>query len=151
MNLRRLTTWLFCGVAAAQAGCQAVEERAKSLLYFSVSSAGYAGRFRLAEGRWPAVGELEEFMCMRGRAERFGMPMLTCEQVVNSPYRIGMKPAGEDLEIRYFEPGGTEVCRLRLVAPRAGAHSDMFPKIIIRSTVFACAGGAWERERVFAG
>jgi hypothetical protein len=48
-------------------GCSAL--RLNGGREFAIFSAGYAGRLYIAYGRWPAnVNELEEFVCMRGRA-----------------------------------------------------------------------------------
>lgn len=142
----RLISGLICGVASLlQAGCQALEARALSMLHFTATSAGYAGRFRIAHDRWPAnVNELDEFMCMAGRAEQFGLARLTCEEVVAFPYRIELQPIGDDLRIRCFESPDTPVCSLKLFAPPTDAHRKIFPALMIRSTLFECRAGAFE-------
>ncbi len=118
----------------------------ESAAYFSVTSAGYAGRFRIAFGRWPAsVDELDEFMCMTGQADRYELTRRTCDDVVSWPYRTVLTPEGKHLRIRYFDRSSSElVCNLQVQAPPAGARADTFPKIIINTTVFTCAGPGWE-------
>jgi hypothetical protein len=148
VNAYRLARWLICSASVlALAGCQLLEGRSLSLFHFASSSAGYAGRFRLAEGRWPGVSELEEFMCVRGRADRHALPLLSCDEVVSSPYRMEMLPLGNDLQIRYFE-GDQPVCRLRLIAPRPEPDPEVFPMIIIKSTLFSCPGRPRHRASV---
>jgi hypothetical protein len=132
---------VLCGVALLLCGCQYVTTRLESAAYFSITSAGYAGRFRLAYGRWPAsVNELEEFMCMRGRADQFGLARLSCDELVTLPYRTVLEPRGRDLRIRYFDSANALMCSLTLRAPRLGADAKVFPAILIESTMFSCPG-----------
>ena len=82
---------------------------------------------------------------MRGRADRFGLELSSCDDVVNAPYRPRMTPRGAHLEMRFVGADDKEVCHLEVIAPSAGADKAMFPMIVIKTTVFACPGGnrAW--------
>jgi hypothetical protein len=121
-------------------GCQVVERHTLSVLYFSQVSAGYAGRFRLATGRWPATTtELEEFSCMPGRAERYGLHRMSCDDVVRLPLRTEMYDEGGDLRLRYTDPAGARLCSLRLRAPASGSESALIPMLVIRTSVFSCS------------
>jgi hypothetical protein len=138
--------WLLCGAAMLLGGCQVVTARLESAAYFSITSAGYAGRFRLAYGRWPAnTDELEEFTCMRGRADKFGMQTITCDEIVRTPYRTVLEPDGRDLRIRYYDRANALACTLELRAPPPGAEHSIFPSILIESNLFACSGRPWQR------
>lgn len=144
MKTTRINRWLaplaLSALALPLGGCQFLRDRLGSAAYFTATSAGYAGRYRLANGQWPPnVGVLEEFMCMPGRADRHGLLQLSCDEVVSLPYRMELTPQGEDLRVRYFDKSdGALLCTLRLHAPRAGVDTDTFPKFIIRSTIFSC-------------
>jgi hypothetical protein len=143
---------VLCGVALLLCGCQYVTSRLESAAYFSITSAGYAGRFRLAYGRWPAnVNELEEFMCMRGRAEQFGLERLSCNELVTLPYRTVLEPQGQDLRIRYFDSANALMCSLKLRAPRVGVDAAIFPAILIESTMFSCSGSPWKQRSADLG
>ena len=107
---------------------------------YAVESAGYAGRFRLAHGRWPSMGELEEFMCMHGRADKYGLGLRTCEEVVNPPYTTLMSPLGRDLQMQFFNSGRQNVCRLTVRAPEENRRDGYYPTIVIETTVFSCRG-----------
>jgi hypothetical protein len=120
-------------------GCEVMRPNAGRM--FAIESAGYAGRFRLAYDRWPALSELEEFMCMNGRADRFGLALLSCRDVVFAPLRTSLLPVGRDLHMEFFDKQQQRVCRLRVRAPTAEAQRSAFPKIVIETTVFACRGG----------
>lgn len=127
----------------ALSGCQVVERHALAVLYFSELSAGYAGRYRLATGNWPAtVAELEEFACMRGRAEQYGMRRMDCAEVVALPFRTEMQPVGKDLRLRYFDTANNRLCSLRLRAPAPQVSRWAHPMIIIKTTVFSCPHAA---------
>jgi hypothetical protein len=132
--------WLVCGAALLLGGCQFVSDRVLNTAYFSTTSAGYAGRFRLAYARWPAGSEeLEAFMCMRGRAEQFGLLRHSCDDVVHVSYRTELKSTGDDLRMSYFDSSdGTLLCTLKLRAPTADADTRTFPRIRIESTLFGC-------------
>jgi hypothetical protein len=130
------------------AGCQFLERRLESAAYFSATSAGYAGRYRIAFGRWPNVAELEEFTCMPGRADKFGLAQISCDEVVTLPYRTELTPQGKDLRLRYFaRSDGALLCSLRLRATELGADTNTFPRIVIQSTIFSCTGSGWNRTR----
>jgi hypothetical protein len=111
--------------------------------------AAYAGRFRIAYGHWPTIDELEEFSCMRGRADRFGLELSSCDDIVNAPFRPSMTPRGEHLEMRFTGVDHKEVCHLKVIAPPAGADKAMFPMIVIKTSVFTCPGGnrAWTADK----
>lgn len=127
------------------AGCQYLERRLESAAYFSVTSAGFAGRFRIAFGRWPAsVNELEEFICVPGHADRFAIHQMSCDDVVAWPYRTELIPDGNHLRMNYYDRStGKLLCKLRLQAPPDGADLDIFPMVVIRSTVISCSGARW--------
>jgi hypothetical protein len=132
---------LLCTVCLGLTGCEALLPRADAARVFATQSAAYAGRFRLAYGRWPAsVNELEAFMCMSGHADRFGLEQPTCDEIVNQPYRTVLMPTGADLRMRYVDSSGESVCTLRIHAPAADADTTVFPMITIRTTVFSCPG-----------
>jgi hypothetical protein len=103
--------------------------------------------FRIAYGRWPDVNELEEFSCMHGRADKFGLDLLTCEEVVDAPYRTQLTPSGVDLRMQFFNSTRKEVCSLTLLAPPARTDKDAFPMMVIKTTVFSCRG---DRQRPVA-
>lgn len=149
MTSSGLQSRLLCGlVLLLFGGCQIVESRSRSLFYFSATSAGYAGRFRIAHGRWPAdSAELERFMCAAGQAEAFGLVRPDCAEAASLPYRLELVPLGADLRIRYLEDSGDAVCTLRLLAPPADGAA-ISPMIVIKSSLLACRGGAFEQARV---
>jgi hypothetical protein len=103
--------------------------------------AAYAGRFRIAYAHWPTIAELEEFSCMEGRADRYGLALSTCEDVMNSPYRPRLAPRGANLEMLFMSAADKLVCRLTVIAPPAAADKAVFPMIVIKTTVMACPGG----------
>ena len=140
-------------IALLLAGCQLLERRLESAAYFSVTSAGYAGRYRIAFGRWPAnVNELEEFTCMPGRADKFGLALMSCDDVVTVPYRTELSPQGKDLRLRYFDKSNGELlCSLKLRATELGADANTFPRIVIESTVFTCAKSPFGGRRANIG
>ena len=112
---------------------------------FAVYSAGYAGRFRLAYGRWPAsVNELEEFVCMRGRADRFDLAQISCEELVRKPYRTQIIPRGPYLEMRFFDLAKKRVCSLKVLTPPVRSEADVFPMIVIKTSVLSCRGNGGE-------
>jgi hypothetical protein len=134
---------LMCALLPSLGGCELL--RLNEGRGFAVTSAGYAGRFRIAHGRWPDVNELEEFSCMRGRADRFGLALLFCEEVVNAPYETRLTVLGPNLRMTFLNAEHQPVCELTVLAPPARADRDVFPMIVIRTSVFACRGGrsAW--------
>ena len=112
---------------------------------FAVYSAGYAGRFHLAYGRWPAdVNELEEFTCMRGRADRFGLAQISCDDLVRKPYRTRLRPEDAYLEMRFFV-ADKPVCTLRVLTPPVRSETDVFPMVVIKTGIFSCRGKAEAR------
>ena len=119
-------------------GCELMRPNAGRL--FAIESAGYAGRFRLAHDRWPSLSELEEFMCMTGRADRYGLALLTCKEVVFAPLHTRLAPAGRDLRMEFIDDEKRSVCRLRVRAPDAADRRSAFPKIVIDTSVYACPG-----------
>jgi hypothetical protein len=130
------------------AGCAVVESRMMSLSYFSATSAAYAGRFRLAHGRWPGdARELGEFVCTSDHVELSGFERGSCDDVLGLPYRLELTRDGDDLRIRYFESDAA-VCSLRLLAPPAHTDSRVFSMIVIKSTLFACHGGLFVQRKL---
>ena len=78
---------------------------------------------------------------MQGRADRFGIELMECDEVVRLPYRIEMQPEGRHLRMRFYDSAHSETCSLRLLAPSGGTGMNNFPMIVIKTTVFACPGG----------
>jgi len=107
---------------------------------YAVETAGYVGRFRLAHDRWPSISELEEFMCMHGRADNYGLGLRTCEDVVNPLYTLQMSSQGQDLQLQFYNSERQNVCRLTVLAPAKSELSGYYPTIVIETTVFACRG-----------
>jgi hypothetical protein len=141
MSLLRRSLWVTALLLLS--GCQAVQRHALAVFYFSEVSAGYAGRYRLATGHWPAtVAELEEFACMRGRAEQYGMRRMDCAEVVALPFRTELQPVGKDLWLRYFDSANNRLCSLRLRAPPREVSRWAHPMIVIKTTVFSCPRAA---------
>ena len=142
MSLKTLL--LVC--VASFTGCESLLPRVDSARLFASQSAAYAGRFRLAYGRWPAtVNELEEFTCMPGRADKFGLEQPSCDELIRQPYRMELAPQGADLRMRFIDAVGEPVCTLRVLAPHADVHAEVFPMIEIRTNLFSCTGDgrAW--------
>jgi hypothetical protein len=113
---------------------------------FATYSAAYAGRFHIAYGRWPAnVNELEEFICMPGRADHFGLAQISCDDLVRKPYRMQLAPRGVDLRMEFQDAAKKSVCALTVFAPMARKDVEVFPMIVIRTSVFSCPGddGKW--------
>jgi hypothetical protein len=137
--MRRLPP-LFAGVIALMlGGCQLAKQRMEAAGYFAATQAGYAGRFRLAYGRWPAnVNELEEFMCMRGRAEKFKLARFSCDQIVTLTYSTELIPEGKHLGMRFRDSNHSIMCSLRVWAPSPEAGAQFFPQIRISTTMTAC-------------
>ncbi len=126
-----------CAAGLALAGCQAtVFSALKPVLVKSMTTAGYAGRYRIAYQRWPTLTELEEFMCMPGRADKFGMKQMSCDDVVALP-RMDLAPRGADLEMKYFDASNRLTCRLLVRAPPKGAGTA-FPMVKIQTNLFSC-------------
>jgi hypothetical protein len=120
-------------------GCSAL--RLNGAREFAVYSAGYAGRFHIAYGRWPAnVNELEEFVCMRGRADRFGLAQISCDELVQKPYRTQLNPREAYLEMRFFDLAKKPLCSLKVLTPPPRSVEDVFPMVVIRTSVFSCRG-----------
>jgi hypothetical protein len=120
-------------------GCQVAQERMRAAGYFAATQAGYAGRFRLAYGRWPAdANQLEEFMCMRDRAERFKLARVSCDRVVNLSYNTELIPEGKHLRMRFRDSTNALLCSLRVRAPSSDEGSGVFPRIVITTSLAAC-------------
>ena len=85
---------------------------------------------------------------MQGRADRFGLALATCEDVVNSPYRPQLAPRGADLEMLFVTAADKLVCRLTLIAPPPDADKAVFPMIVIKTTALACRGGGADTPSV---
>ena len=116
-----------------------MQERLLAAGYFAGLHAGYAGRFRLAYGRWPAgESELEEFMCMRDRAERFKLTRVSCDEVVRLPYHTELIPEGKHLRMRFLDSTNAVLCSLRVWAPEREDRADVFPRIVITTTLAGC-------------
>ena len=130
-----------CAAGLALAGCQSLLfPKFKPALLQSMNAASYAGRFRLAYQRWPATAnELQEFMCMPGRADKFGLEQYSCDEVVEMP-RMELEPRGADLEMNFFDTSNESFCRLRVRAPPKGADTSTFPMVKIETDVFSCRG-----------
>ena len=77
---------------------------------------------------------------MYGRADRYGLGLRSCEEVVNPPYALQMSPQGKDLELQFFDSERQNVCRLTVRAPDKSERSGYYPTIVIETTVFACRG-----------
>lgn len=107
---------------------------------FAVYSAGYAGRFHIAYGRWPTLDELEEFVCMRGRADGFGLAQVSCDALVSKPYRTQITPQVTYLEMRFFDLDTKPVCDLRVLIPKPRDKKDLFPMVVIKTRLFSCRG-----------
>jgi hypothetical protein len=129
---------LVCTLLPMIGGCELL--RLNKGREFAVQSAGYAGGFRIAYGRWPNFSELEEFSCMHGRADRFGLALLTCEEVVDAPFLTQLVPSGVHLRMQFFNSAQKEVCNLTVIAPPAREDKNAFPMIVIKTTVFSCRG-----------
>jgi hypothetical protein len=129
---------LMCAWLPMLGGCELL--RLNEGRGFAVTSAGYAGRFRIAHGRWPDVNELEEFSCMRGRADTFGLALLFCEEVVNAPFRTQLAPSGPNLRMTFLNAERKPVCKLTVLAPAPRADKDVFPMIVIKTRVLSCRG-----------
>lgn len=115
------------------------QERLLAAGYFAGMHAGYAGRFRLAYGRWPTGEiELEEFMCMRDRAERFKLTRVSCDDVVSVPYRTELIPEGKHLRMRFRDSTNAVLCSLRVCAPVQDVGTGVFPRIVITTTLAGC-------------
>jgi hypothetical protein len=133
-----LTKVILASALLLMVGCEIL--RPNEGRFVATVWAAYAGRFRIAYGHWPTIAELEEFSCMRGRADRFGLELSSCDDVVNSPYRPRLMPHGLNLEMHFINAAGKPVCRLTVIAPAASADQDVFPMIVIKTTVLACPG-----------
>jgi len=136
--LRRPLICLILAGALLCSGCESMRPNQGRLM--AASWAAYAGRFRIAYGHWPTMSELEEFSCMRGRADRFGLELSSCDDVVKAPFRPQLVPRGANLELRFTNDVHQTVCRLTVLAPPAGAEKTMFPMIRIRTSIFGCRG-----------
>ncbi len=122
-------------------GCSAL--RLNGGREFAIFSAGYAGRFHIAYGRWPAdVNELEEFVCMRGRADRFGLAQISCDDLLRKPYRTELTPSETHLEMRFSDLSKKPLCSLKVLTPPPRSGTDVFPMIVIKTSVFTCRGDA---------
>jgi len=147
MRRNAITKLMFvCALLPLLGGCELL--RMNQGRGFAIHSAGYAGGFRLAYGRWPDINELEEFSCMHGRADKFGLALLSCEQVVDAPYRTQLTPSGAHLRMQFFDSSRKEVCSLTVIAPRARADKGVFPMVVVKTTVFSCRG---DRQAPVAG
>lgn len=125
--------WLTLG------GCESLAVPViQTAAFHAATSAGYAGRFRLAYSRWPSAGELEEFMCMPGQAGKFGLDPISCDDVAALPYRLELTPRGDDLQMKFFDSSNQLHCSLVVRAPPTGADTATFPMIRIRTSVFSC-------------
>ena len=132
---------IVCCALELISGCTALRRTTLTSIRLSIETAGYAGRFRLAYQRWPHdQNEMEEFMCMRGRADRFDLQQPRCEEVIHYPYRLTLVPKGRDLEIDYDDRKGMRLCSLTLRAPSADAEGTPFPTIVIEANMFSCPG-----------
>jgi hypothetical protein len=120
-------------------GCESL--RPNEGRFVATAWAAYAGRFRIAYGRWPTISELEEFSCMHGRADSFGLQLSSCDDIVNAPFRPRLIPRGANLEMRFVDAAQKPVCRVTVYEPSANADKAMFPMIVIKTHVFACPGG----------
>jgi hypothetical protein len=132
----RLT--LMCALLPFIGGCEVL--RLNEGREFAVYSAGYAGRYRIAHGRWPDVRELEEFTCMHGRADDFGLALRSCEEVVLAPYHTRLTPNGGHLRMEFIDAAQKTVCTLEVLSPPARADKAVFPMVVIKTSVFSCPG-----------
>lgn len=140
VGLTRLVMGLV--LLAASGGCSLLHLNEGRV--FATYSAGYAGRFHIAYGRWPNADELEEFVCMSGRADRFGLVQISCDDLVRKPYRTQLTPRGTDLRMQFFDAAKKSVCILTVLAPPARHDADVFPMIVIKTSVFSCRGDTGE-------
>jgi len=129
---------LVCALLSSVGGCGLT--RWNSGREFATTSAGYAGRFRLAYGHWPAMNELEEFMCMRGRADRFGLEQKSCDAVVSPPYRTQLTSVADDLRMQFYDSAKRRMCSLRVLAPPTEVGKSIAPMIVIKTTLLECPG-----------
>ena len=131
---------LACALLSMIGGCELL--RLNEGRVFATQVAGYAGRFRIAYGRWPAdVNELEEFICMRGRADSFDLDRIDCEELVRVPYSMQIAASHAHLQMQFFNSAKEPICRLRVLAPPADADAAVFPMIVVKTSVFSCPGG----------
>jgi len=133
-----LTKMILASALLLKVGCESL--RPNEGRFVATVWAAYAGRFRIAYGHWPSITELEEFSCMQGRADQFGLELSSCDDIVNSPYRPRLTPHGPNLEMHFINAAEEPVCRLTVIAPPTGADKDVFPMIVIKTTVLACPG-----------
>jgi hypothetical protein len=134
-----LTKWVLAGVMLSSlGGCELMKWNAGR--EFAATSAGYAGRFRLAYGHWPSMSELEEFMCMRGRADRFGLDLKSCDDFVKPAYRTQLTPLANDLNMKFFDSSQQEMCSLTVLAPPKDETTSLSPTIAIKTTLLSCPG-----------
>jgi hypothetical protein len=121
-------------------GCQLLRMNEGRAL--AAQMAGYAGRFRIAYGRWPTdVNELEEFVCMRGRADSFDLDRIDCDELVRMPYSTQITSRSAHLQMQFFDSAKKPICRLLVLAPPADADAAVFPMIVVKTSVFSCRGG----------
>ena len=97
---------------------------------FAIYSAGYAGRYHIAYARWPNLNELEEYVCMRGCADGF----------VGKPYRTQMAARAAYLEMRFFDLAMKPVCSLKVLTPPPRSEEELFPMIVIKTSLLSCPG-----------
>jgi hypothetical protein len=131
---------LACVMLSSLGGCELMKWN--SGREFATTSAGYAGRFRLAYGHWPSMNELEEFMCMRGRADHFGLELKSCDEIVKPPYRTQLLPLANDLNMKFFDASKQEMCSLIVLAPPKAETTALSPSIVIKTTLLSCPGDA---------
>ena len=111
----------------------------------AISSAAYAGDFRLRAGRWPATDlELARYVCLKeGLRAVLDSRMYPCDATGPGPYLRKMRIVGEDLEMTLLDAGQRPVCRMKLSEPTKGGLASL---MVVRTTVFSCPGDGQELE-----
>lgn len=111
----------------------------------AISSAAYAGDFRLHAGRWPATDlELQRYVCLKeGWHTVTDSWMYPCDATEPGPYLRKMRIVGRDLEMTLLDSGQRPVCRMKLSEPTEGGDMSL---MVVRTTVFSCPGDGQELE-----
>jgi len=110
----------------------------------AIAAAAHAGQFQRQTGQWPRDrAELERVPCpyfVNDDVRKTGRHPARCLFLADLPYTVEMRPLGHDLEMEFRDGSGHRICRLRVIAPRAPAGTDLAPLSIIRTGLFSCPG-----------